>query len=105
LGLFPGRSFPTLVAEQDEANYLPNIGYWTRRFIEKGILHQTLEKRFDQSVLPFTDRDGMALALVGIADAEMSRAGATGTFPPNMRSAASQGVTLLLNGAQKRQRS
>jgi glyoxalase family protein len=67
---------------------LGSIGYWTQRFIEKGISHQTLEKRFGQSVLPFTDQDGMALALVGIADA--SRAGATGTSPPNIRSAASR---------------
>jgi glyoxalase family protein len=39
---------------------LRSIGYWTQRFIEKGIPHQTLEKRFSQ-------------------------AGATRTSPPNMR--------------------
>jgi glyoxalase family protein len=68
---------------------LRSIGYWTQRFIEKGILYQKLEKRFGQSVLPFADQDGMELALVGIADAENDRAGATRTSPPDMRSAAS----------------
>jgi glyoxalase family protein len=80
---------------------LRSIGYWTRRFIEKGILHQTLEKRFDQSVLPFTDRDGMALALVGIADAENEPGWSNGDIPSEHAIRGFQGVTLLLNGAQK----
>src|SRR5712692_2151090 len=32
-----------------------SLGYWTHRFIEKGIAHQALEKRFGEAVLPFTD--------------------------------------------------
>jgi glyoxalase family protein len=67
---------------------LRSIGYWTQRFIEKGISHQTLEKRFGQSVLPFTDQDGMALALVGVADAENEPGWSNEDTPPNMRSAA-----------------
>jgi len=43
----------------------------------------------------------LELALVGIADAENDRAGATRTFPPNIRSAACRGVTLLLDSAQR----
>jgi len=46
---------------------LRSLRYWTQRFIEKGIPHEALEKRFGESVLPFTDPDGMALALVGVA--------------------------------------
>jgi glyoxalase family protein len=80
---------------------LRSIGYWTQRFIEKGIPHQTLEKRFGQSVLPFTDQDGMALALVGIADAENEPGWSNEDIPSEHAIRGFQGVTLLLNSAQK----
>jgi glyoxalase family protein len=80
---------------------LRSIGYWTQRFIEKGILHQKLEKRFGQSVLPFTDQDGMALALVGIADAENEPGWSNEDIPSEHAIRGFQGVTLLLDSAQK----
>src|SRR5260221_8504892 len=80
---------------------LRSIGYWTQRFIEKGILHQMLEKRFDQSVLPFTDRDGMALALVGIADAENEPGWSNEDIPFEHAIRGLQGGTLLLGSAPK----
>jgi glyoxalase family protein len=80
---------------------LRSIGYWTQRFIEKGIPHQTLEKRFGQSVLPFTDQDGMALALVGIAAAENEPGWSNEDIPSEHAIRGFQGVTLLLNSAQK----
>ncbi len=80
---------------------LRSIGYWTERFIEKGIPHQTLEKRFGQSVLPFTDQDGMALALVGIADAENEPGWSNEDIPSEHAIRGLQGVTLLLDSAQK----
>jgi glyoxalase family protein len=43
-----------------------SIGYWTHRFIDKGVAHQALEKRFGETVLSFKDPDGMRLALVGL---------------------------------------
>lgn len=51
-----------------------SIGYWTHRFVEKGVAHSAPERRFDEAVLPFTDPDGMNLALVGIAGAESESA-------------------------------
>jgi glyoxalase family protein len=78
-----------------------SIGYWTQRFIEKGILHQKLEKRFGQSVLPFTDNDGMALALVGIADAANEPGWSNEDIPSEHAIRGFQGVTLLLDSAQK----
>ena len=78
-----------------------SIDYWTQRFIEKGILHQTLEKRFGQPVLPFTDRDGLALALVGIADAENEPGWNNEEIPSEHAIRGLQGVTLLLDSAQK----
>jgi len=80
---------------------LRSIGYWTQRFIEKGIPHQTLEKRFGQSVLPFTDQDGMALALVGVADAENEPGWSNGNIPSEHAIRGFQGVTLLLDSAEK----
>ena len=78
-----------------------SISYWTQRFIEKGIPHQKLEKRFGQSVLSFTDQDGMALALVGIADAENEPGWSNGDIPSEHAIRGLQGVTLLLDSAQK----
>ena len=80
---------------------LRSIGYWTQRFIEKGIFHQRLEKRFGQSVLPFTDQDGMALALVGIAHAENEPGWSNEGIPSEHAIRGFQGVTLLLDSAQK----
>jgi len=80
---------------------LRSIGYWTDRFVEKGISHQTLERRFGQSVLPFTDQDGMALALVGIADAGNEPGWSNGDIPSEHAIRGLQGVTLLLDNAQK----
>jgi catechol 2,3-dioxygenase-like lactoylglutathione lyase family enzyme len=39
---------------------LGSIGYWTHRFIEKGVAHEALEKRFGEPVLSFTDPDGLS---------------------------------------------
>jgi glyoxalase family protein len=80
---------------------LRSIGYWTQRFIAKGIPYQTLEKRFGQSVLPFTDQDGMALALVGIADAEKEPGWSNEEIPSEHAIRGLHGVTLLLVNAQR----
>jgi glyoxalase family protein len=80
---------------------LRSISYWSRRFIEKGIRHQTLEKHLGQSVLPFTDQDGMALALVGVAGAENEPGWSNEDVPSEHAIRGLQGVTLLLDNAQK----
>jgi glyoxalase family protein len=77
------------------------IDYWRQRFIERGIPHQALEKRFGQSVLPFTDQDGMALALVGIAGAENEPGWNNGDIPSEHAIRGLQGVTLHLDSALK----
>jgi glyoxalase family protein len=80
---------------------LRSIGYWTQRFIEKGIPHQALEKRFGEPVLSFTDSDGMALALVGVAGAENEPGSSNGEIPSEHTIRGLQGVTLLLDSAEK----
>lgn len=43
-----------------------SIGYWVHRFIEKGVPHEAVTKRFGETVLSFKDPDGMRLALVAV---------------------------------------
>jgi glyoxalase family protein len=80
---------------------LSSIGYWTDRFIERGIAYQKPEKRFGETVLPFTDQDGMALALVGTADADNEPGWSNGDIPSEHAIRGLQGVTLLLDSVQK----
>ena len=78
-----------------------SLGYWTHRFVEQGVSHQAPEKRFGQSVLAFSDPDGMRLALVGVSDAT-SEPGWSGTdIPPEHAIRGFHGVMLLLDDATK----
>src|SRR5258708_40265033 len=78
-----------------------SLGYWTQRFIEKGIAFEALEKRFGESVLPFTDPDGMSLALVGVPGAENEPGWSNGDVPAEYAIRGFHGVTLLLESAAK----
>lgn len=80
---------------------LRSLGYWTHRFVEKGIAHQALERRFGEQVLPFTDPDGMALALVGIEGAELEPGWSNGDITADHAIRSLQGVTLLLDSADR----
>jgi glyoxalase family protein len=73
-----------------------SVGYWTHRFIEKGVAHEALEKHFGESVLAFTDRDGVRLALVGVTGAESEPGWSNGTVPLEHAIRGLHGVTLLL---------
>jgi glyoxalase family protein len=76
-----------------------SIGYWTHRFIEKGVPHRALEKRFGESVLPFSDPDGMSLAQVGVAGALSEAAWSDGTVAAEHAIRGFHGVTLMLEKA------
>jgi glyoxalase family protein len=75
------------------------IGYWTHRFVEKGVAHEALEKRFGETALPFTDSDGMRLALVGVRGAENEPAWSNGEIPAEAAIRGFHGVSLLLEDA------
>jgi glyoxalase family protein len=75
------------------------IGYWTHRFVEKGVSHQAPEKRFGETALPFTDSDGMRLALVAAPGAESEPAWSNGDIPIEAAIRGFHGVSLLLEDA------
>ena len=77
------------------------IGYWAHRFIEKGVPHEAIEKRFGRSVLAFTDPDGMSLSLVGVAGAEAEPAWQGGDVPAEHALRGFHGVSLLLEDATR----
>jgi glyoxalase family protein len=75
------------------------IGYWTHRFIEKGVAHEALDKRFGETTLSFRDSDGMRLALVGIAGIENEPAWSGGEIPAEHAIRGFHSVSLLLENA------
>jgi glyoxalase family protein len=77
------------------------IGYWAHRFVEKGVVHEAIEKRFGQSVLSFTDPDGMSLALVGVAGSETEAAWQGDDVPVEHALRGFRGVRLLLDDAKR----
>jgi glyoxalase family protein len=72
------------------------LGYWAQRFIEKGVTHDRLEKRFGEPVLAFNDPDGTRLALVGVAGAESTPGWSNGEITTESVIRGFHGVTLLL---------
>jgi glyoxalase family protein len=76
-----------------------SIGYWTHRLIEKGVPPKALEKRFGESVLSFTDPDGMSLALVGAAGALGDPAWSDANIPAEHSIRGFHGITLMLEKA------
>jgi glyoxalase family protein len=85
---------------QETAFRIPaaSLGYWTHRLVDKGVPH-ALEKRFGDSVLTFTDPDGMRFALTGVAGAESEKGWDGGGIQAGHAIRGFHGVTLLLNSA------
>ena len=73
-----------------------SMGYWTHRLIEKGVAHDTLERRFGEPVLSLSDPDGMSLALVGSSGAETEPGWDGGEIPAEHAVRGFHGVCLLL---------
>ncbi|MBV8867802.1 MAG: ring-cleaving dioxygenase [Acetobacteraceae bacterium] len=77
-----------------------SISYWTHRFVEKGIPHEALEKRFGETALSFKDPDGMRLALVAVRGIESEPAWSGGEVPAEHAIRGFHGVSLLLREAE-----
>jgi len=73
-----------------------SLSYWTQRLTEKGVAYDPMTKRFGESVLAFTDPDGMRLALIGISSSDNEPAWSSGDIPVEHAIRGFHGVTLLL---------
>jgi glyoxalase family protein len=91
----PGRGGAGLTQETAFRVPAGSIGYWTHRFVEKGVAHEGVTKRFGQPVLAFTDPDGMSLALVGVEGAESEAGWTRGGVPAEHAIRGFESVTLL----------
>ena len=80
---------------------LSSIGYWTERFTGKGVSYQAPVKLFGETVLTFKDRDGMALALVGVDNTENEPGWSNGDISSEHAIRGFHSVTLLLDSAQR----
>ncbi|GGE17461.1 diguanylate cyclase [Aureimonas endophytica] len=76
-----------------------SIGYWTHRFLEKGVAHEAIVKRFGETVLSFKDPDGTRLALVAVPGAAEEPAWSDGTVPAEHAIRGFHSVSLLLEEA------
>jgi glyoxalase family protein len=76
-----------------------SVGCWTHRFIEHGVSHDALEKRFGETVLAFKDPDGMRLALVAVPGIENEAAWTTGEIPAEHAIRGFHSASLLLADA------
>jgi glyoxalase family protein len=95
----PGRNGTGLTQETSFRVPAAAIGYWAHRFVEKGVAHQTVTKRFGQPVLAFSDHDGMELALVGVEGAESEPGWSGGGVPAEDAIRGFHGVTLTVGDA------
>jgi glyoxalase family protein len=77
-----------------------SIGYWTHRFVENGVSHEAPAKRYGDTVLTFTDPDGMRLALVGSKDGNAVAVSAISKIDPEHALRGFHGVTLLLEDTE-----
>jgi glyoxalase family protein len=77
------------------------LGYWSRRFVEKGVTHEAIAKRLGETVLPFSDTDGTSLALVAVPEIEREAAWSNGEIPAEHAIRGFHGVTLLLDDAAR----
>jgi glyoxalase family protein len=75
------------------------LAAWSERFLNQGVRHASQRVRFDEPVLPFTDPDGMNLALVGVPGAEQEAAWADGAVPAEQAIRGFHGVSLWQRAA------
>jgi glyoxalase family protein len=90
----PGETFETAFRVPEGA-----LGFWTQRFIEKGVRHETPVTRFGDKVLAFQDPDGTRLALTAVAGIAGEPAWSDGDVPEEHAIRGFFGVTLLLGDA------
>jgi glyoxalase family protein len=73
-----------------------SLGFWTHRFVEKGVAHEAMAKRFGETVLAFKDDDGTHLALVASPGIEGEPGWSGGQIPVEHAIRGFHSITLLL---------
>jgi len=76
-----------------------SLGYWTHRFVERGVAHEPVGKLFGDSMHSFKDPDGMRLALVAVSGIETELAWSGGEVPDEHAIRGFHSVSLLLRDA------
>lgn len=78
-----------------------SIGYWAHRLLEKGVQHESVSRRFGESVIDFQDPDGTRLSLVAVGEplAAVVDETTAGAVPAEHAISGIDGVTLLLREA------
>jgi glyoxalase family protein len=76
------------------------IGFWTHRFVERGVRHEVPIRRFGETVLAFRDPDGLRLALAAVSGSEAEPAWAAPTIPAEHAIRGFHSVSLLLREAE-----
>jgi glyoxalase family protein len=97
----PGRAGVGLTQATSFRVPASSIGYWTQRFIAKGVAQEALEKRFGEPVLSFTDPDGTRLGLVGVAGADQESGWNNGDIPAEHAVRGFHGVTVMVEDAAR----
>jgi glyoxalase family protein len=71
------------------------LSFWIHRFVELGVNHQLITRRFGEPFLAFTDPDGLTLALVG-SSVPAEPGWSNGTIPAEHSIQCLHGAGLLL---------
>jgi glyoxalase family protein len=77
-----------------------SLAYWTGRFAEQGVPHDSPEPRFDHTVVALRDPDGMNLELVATKGARALAAWSGGPVPAEHAIRGFYGVTLAVADVQ-----
>ncbi|RIX97954.1 ring-cleaving dioxygenase [Aureimonas flava] len=72
------------------------VGFWTQRFLERGVAFDPPVRRFGETALAFRDPDGMRLALVGVPGAEAEPGWTGGGVPAAAAIRGFHSVSLLV---------
>ncbi|HUK13704.1 MAG TPA: ring-cleaving dioxygenase [Thermoanaerobaculaceae bacterium] len=77
------------------------LGYWSERLDRHGVTRETPRARFDETVLPFLDPDGLSLELVAHEPAAARAPRNGGPVPPEVAIRGFFGVTLAEEGYER----
>jgi glyoxalase family protein len=75
------------------------VGYWAHRFVERGVAHEAVEKRFGETILSFKDPDGMRLALAAVPGIETEPAWSGGEVPAEHAIRGFHSISVMLQEA------